>query len=197
MKRLGSWLQGASSSKGKPIPYIEKSPIVSFKYNFAFHVGFFLCAWSWCVPLQFMERHYVLIGIQYCFNHIYMGVFVHAKSLQSCPALCNPLDCSPLGSTVHGILQEEQSRLSCPTPSRLPEPGIKPTCLMSRQAGSLPLAPPGKPICMGMFLHTQFYSTRLFVSILITVALQHILVQDKARSTNKLCNCLGLFWPFL
>ena len=24
---------------------------------------------------------------------------------QSCPALCNPADCSPLGSTVHGILQ--------------------------------------------------------------------------------------------
>ena len=28
-----------------------------------------------------------------------------AKSLQSCPTLCNPLDCSPPGSSVHGILQ--------------------------------------------------------------------------------------------
>ena len=28
-----------------------------------------------------------------------------AKSLQSCPTLCNPMDCSPLGSSVHGILQ--------------------------------------------------------------------------------------------
>ena len=28
-----------------------------------------------------------------------------AKSLQSCPALCDPLDCSLLGSSVHGILQ--------------------------------------------------------------------------------------------
>ena len=27
------------------------------------------------------------------------------KSLQSCLALCNPMDCSPLGSSVHGILQ--------------------------------------------------------------------------------------------
>ena len=30
---------------------------------------------------------------------------VHAKSLQSCPTLCDPMDCSPPGSSVHGILQ--------------------------------------------------------------------------------------------
>ena len=28
-----------------------------------------------------------------------------AKSLQSCPALCDPMDGSPPGSSVHGILQ--------------------------------------------------------------------------------------------
>ena len=28
-----------------------------------------------------------------------------AKSLQSCPTLCDPVDCSPPGSSVHGILQ--------------------------------------------------------------------------------------------
>ena len=30
---------------------------------------------------------------------------MHAKSLQSCPTLCDPMDCSPPGSSVHGILQ--------------------------------------------------------------------------------------------
>ena len=30
---------------------------------------------------------------------------VCAKFHQSCPALCNPMDCSPPGSSVHGILQ--------------------------------------------------------------------------------------------
>ena len=30
---------------------------------------------------------------------------VCAKLLQSCPTLCNPMDCSPPGSSVHGILQ--------------------------------------------------------------------------------------------
>ena len=30
---------------------------------------------------------------------------VHAKSFQSCPTLCDPMDCSPPGSSVHGTLQ--------------------------------------------------------------------------------------------
>ena len=30
-----------------------------------------------------------------------------AKSLQSCPTLCDPIDSSPLGSSVPGILQED------------------------------------------------------------------------------------------
>ena len=30
---------------------------------------------------------------------------VPAKLLQSCPTLCKPMDCSPPGSSVHGILQ--------------------------------------------------------------------------------------------
>ena len=30
---------------------------------------------------------------------------VHAKSLQSCPTLCNPIDGSPPGCLVPGILQ--------------------------------------------------------------------------------------------
>ena len=31
---------------------------------------------------------------------------VYIKSLQSCPTLCNPMDCTLPGSSVHGILQE-------------------------------------------------------------------------------------------
>ena len=30
---------------------------------------------------------------------------MRAKSFQSCLTLCDPMDCSPLGSSVHGILQ--------------------------------------------------------------------------------------------
>ena len=32
-------------------------------------------------------------------------VSVYVKAIQSCPALCDPMDCSPPGSSVHGILQ--------------------------------------------------------------------------------------------
>ena len=32
-------------------------------------------------------------------------VLCYAKSLQSCLTLCDPMDCSPPGSSVHGVLQ--------------------------------------------------------------------------------------------
>ena len=49
---------------------------------------------------------------------------------QSCPTLCNPMDCSlpslP-GSSVHGISQQEYwSGLPFPSPEDLPDPGIEP-----------------------------------------------------------------------
>ena len=34
-----------------------------------------------------------------------MCACVHAKSLQSCPTLCNSMDSSPPGSSVHRTLQ--------------------------------------------------------------------------------------------
>ena len=33
------------------------------------------------------------------------NVYMHAKSLQLCPTFCRPVDHSPAGSSVHGILQ--------------------------------------------------------------------------------------------
>ena len=35
----------------------------------------------------------------------FMYVSMRAKLLQSCTTLCNPVDCSPPGSFLHGILQ--------------------------------------------------------------------------------------------
>ena len=71
---------------------------------------------------------------------------MHAKSLQSCLTLCNTMDCSPPGSSVHGILQAgilEQVAIPFSRGSSRPRDG---TCLLSLlhwQAGSLPLAPLG------------------------------------------------------
>ena len=65
---------------------------------------------------------------------------VRAKSLQSCLTLCDPVDCSPPGSSsVHGILTE----VGCHALLQ----GTFPTQEVSRigQAGSLPLAPARNP----------------------------------------------------
>ena len=52
---------------------------------------------------------------------------VCAESLQSCPTLCNPTDCSPPGSSVRGILQARILQwLPCPPPGDLPDPGVEP-----------------------------------------------------------------------
>ena len=37
--------------------------------------------------------------------HLYICLWVCAKLLQSCPTLCDPVDCSPPGSSVHRILR--------------------------------------------------------------------------------------------
>ena len=36
-----------------------------------------------------------------------------AKSLQSCPTLCDPMNCSPPGSSVHGILLARNTGVGC------------------------------------------------------------------------------------
>ena len=59
-------------------------------------------------------------------------VCVYAKSLQLCLTLCDPMDCSPPGSSVPGILQARiLERVAISPPRDLPNPGIKPTSLMS------------------------------------------------------------------
>ena len=81
---------------------------------------------------------------------------VHAKSLQLCPTLCDPMDYSPLGSSIHGKRQEYWNGLLHPPPGDLLDPGIKPAshvslcllCLLHWQEGSLPLAPPRKHNCL-------------------------------------------------
>ena len=64
---------------------------------------------------------------------------------QSCPTLWDPVDCSPPGSSVHGISQQEYwSGLPFPSPGDLPDPGIEPRSPALRADSSL-TEPPGKP----------------------------------------------------
>ena len=49
---------------------------------------------------------------------------------QSCPTVCDPMDCSLSGFSIHGFFfffrQEYWSGLRFPSPGDLPDPGIKP-----------------------------------------------------------------------
>ena len=57
---------------------------------------------------------------------------VYAKSLQSRPTICNPMDCNPPGSSAHGILQARMLEwVAMPPLGDFPNPGIEPASLTS------------------------------------------------------------------
>ena len=58
-----------------------------------------VCYWS---SLWMFVNEYMNLSITHC--SLGQFVCVYAKSLQSCPTLWDPMDCSPPGSSVHGIL---------------------------------------------------------------------------------------------
>ena len=63
-----------------------------------------MCEWEnnatnpdfWCIHLSFFL---------YKMKRLSWSIYVPCCVTQSCPTLCNPMDCSPPGSAVHGILQ--------------------------------------------------------------------------------------------
>ena len=74
----------------------------------------------------------------------YFPLCLHAKSLQSCLTLYDPTDCSPPGSSVHGILQARMLEwVSIPFSRGSSLPRIKPVFPVgpALQADSLPLEP--------------------------------------------------------
>ena len=60
------------------------------------------------------------------------------------PALCDPVDCSPPGSSVHEFSRQEYwNGLPFPSPGDVPDPGIEPRS-PALQADALISEPPGK-----------------------------------------------------
>ena len=63
-------------------------------------------------------------------------------------ALCDPINYSPPGSSIHGILQAKiLGPVAIPSLEHLPNPGVKPAFL-ALQAESLPSEPQGKPLLL-------------------------------------------------
>ena len=82
-----------------------------------------------------------------------MKVKSESEVAQSCPTLCDPVDCSLPGFSIHGILQArilEWVTISFSRGSSRPRDR---TCVsyvsLHWQAGSLPLAPLGNPFSYG------------------------------------------------
>ena len=69
---------------------------------------------------------------------------------QLCPTFCDPLDCCPPGSSVHGDSPGKTTRgLPCPPPEDFPNPRTEPRS-PSLQVDSLPAEPPGNPKSTGV-----------------------------------------------
>ena len=81
----------------------------------------------------------------YCLPYLPSPIIrcVRVKSLQSCPSLCDPMDHSLPGSSVHGILQARTLEWVAISSSRGSSQGLNPCflCLLHWQVSSLPLVP--------------------------------------------------------
>ena len=98
-------------------------------------------------------------------------------SLQSCPTLCNPRDCSPPGSSVHGILQARILEwVATPFSRGSSTPGIE----------SMSLTP---PTLVGMFRTTR----ATFTAALLTAA--KMWKQPAAAAAKSLQSCPTLCHP--
>ena len=81
------------------------------------------------------------------FEYIFLQcACVPSKSLQSCLTLCDSIDYSPPGSSVHGDSPGKNTSVGCHAllQGNLPNPGIEPTS-PALQEDSLLSEPPGKP----------------------------------------------------
>ena len=80
-------------------------------------------------------------------ERVYMGVLVKVLVTLLCPTLCNPMNCSPLCSSVNRILQARILEWIAILSSSLPDPGIKPAS-PALQADSSASEPPRKPLAL-------------------------------------------------
>ena len=115
----------------------------------------FMCSLAVCIPtlerVPILPSHHLLQRLVWTQTPLLSAEWrVCACSVaQSCPTLCDPMDCSPPGSSVYEIFQARNTGVGC----HFLLQGIFPTqesnlCLLHSlhwQVDSLPLAPPGNP----------------------------------------------------
>ena len=106
---------------------------------------------------------------------------------KSCPTLCEPMDCSPPDSSVHGNSRQDYwSGLLFPSLADLLDPGIEPTS-PALQVDSLLLGHQGSPISKGTCHQPSVSSTYLHLPLLALISFSlHLLLLAHARLTCHL-----------
>ena len=88
---------------------------------------------------------------------------------QLCLTLCTPLDCSPPGSSVHGILQARILEwVAFPSPADLPHPEIKPRSPAHCRQILYCLSHEGSPVCVCMYIYISIY---IYIYIYVQICL--------------------------
>ena len=126
-----------------------------FKVYFRYYIRYFFCRCSpgwgsvkWYSvdkksPSPRFSAHNQLLKQQSLLS--IMSLIMEYMCASSCPTLRDPMDHSPPGSFVHGILQARILEWAATSPpGDLPNPGVKPRS-PALQVDSLPSEPPGKP----------------------------------------------------
>ena len=102
-------------------------------FNFCNHLS--VNSYAWLIKIISLSDNNKDISI-------FIDIFC-AKSLQSCPILCDPMDCSPPGSSVLGILQARiLEGIAMPSSRGSSQPRDRTyisLCLLHWQESSLPL----------------------------------------------------------
>ena len=135
---------------------LARSPLPMITPLSHFHPLIHILPLRYGSPLSLLESEFSLVSLPYHKPHlssltVSVCMCIHAKSLQSCLTLCNPIDCSPPGFSVHGILPTRILEWVAILSSRGSNPHL--LHLLPWQAGSLPLV---KDYRHNLLLHFTF-----------------------------------------
>ena len=136
-------------------------PLFSFRTAFLYvcclhsHcVDFFQKAWRW---VWISRMHRIVLWVLGSGDLFLAAVFFHLLVLclvaQTCPTLCDPMACSPPGSSVHRLFQArilEWVAISFSRRSFQPRDQTWVSCITGRFSTT---EPPGKPKAFIMFMH--------------------------------------------
>ena len=139
--------------------FLDKNASYYIKMFILFHLVILLGI-SHKTIINTMDIYLYSHGIFYIY--IYIMACVHAQSLsKSCLTLCGPMDCSPPGSSIHGISQARILEwVAISSPEDLPNPRIEP---VSPESSALACRffttdPPGKHMLVCVYIYIFTYT---------------------------------------